>query len=46
MENIDEFLENLIVERNATDVNRIDVLYPPNTVNQFRILALLAQFRL
>lgn len=46
VENIDEFLENLIVERNATDVNRIDVLYPPNTVNQFRVLALLAQFRL
>jgi len=44
VENLDEFVENLVVERNATDVNRVDVLLPPDLINQFRILAGLLQF--
>lgn len=40
------FKQNLIVERNADDPNRLDVLYPPNLINQLRIFAVLAQFRL
>lgn len=39
IENLDDFITNIVVERNAADVNRIDVLLPPNLVNQFRILA-------
>jgi phage tail sheath gpL-like len=46
MENIDGFEANLIVERNATDPNRVDVLLPPDFVNQLRIFAALVQFRL
>ena len=46
VENVEAFKSHLIVERNATDPNRIDVVYPPDLVNQLRIFAVLAQFRL
>jgi len=46
VENTDLFAKNLIVERNETDVNRVDVLLPPDVVNQLRIFAVLNQFRL
>jgi phage tail sheath gpL-like len=44
IENLDDFIKNLIVERNSTDVNRVNVLLPPDLINQFRILAGLIQF--
>lgn len=44
IENLDQFIENLIVERNTTDVNRVDVLLPPDLINQFRVLAGVVQF--
>ena len=37
---------HLIVERDQDDANRVNVLFPPDLVNQLRVLALLAQFRL
>ena len=46
MENADLFKEYLIVERNASNPNRLDVLFPPDYVNQLRIFAVLNQFRL
>lgn len=46
VENYDTFAEYLVVERDATDVNRINVLFPPDYVNNLRVLALLNQFRL
>ena len=46
VENADIFAKLIIVERSLTDPNRVDVVYPPDLINQFRILALLAQFRL
>lgn len=46
VENTDLFAANLIVERSTTDVNRIDVLFPPDYVNQLRVFAVLNQFRL
>ncbi len=46
VENMAAFKANLVVERNATDPNRVDVLYPPDLVNQLRVFAVLAQFRL
>lgn len=46
VENFDFFKQNLIVERNANDPNRLDVLFPPDLVNQLRVFAVLAQFRL
>jgi len=45
-ENAKAFRANLIVERNASDPNRLDVLLPPDLVNQLRVFAVLAQFRL
>lgn len=46
VENTDAFKANLIVERNADNPNRLDVLYPPDLVNQLDVFAVLAQFRL
>jgi len=44
IENLDEFITNLIIERDSGDKNRVNVLLPPDLVNQFRILAGLIQF--
>ncbi|QLI80791.1 phage tail sheath subtilisin-like domain-containing protein [Chitinibacter fontanus] len=46
VENSKLFAKNLIVERNATDPNRLDVLFPPDYINQLRVFAVLNQFRL
>jgi phage tail sheath gpL-like len=46
VENAVAFKQNLIVERAPDDPNRINVLYPPDLINQLRIFAVLAQFRL
>jgi phage tail sheath gpL-like len=40
------FAANLIVEKNATNPNRVDCLWPGTLISQLRIFALLAQFRL
>lgn len=44
IENLDDFIDNLIVERDATDRNRINTLLPPDLINQFRGLAGNIQF--
>jgi len=41
-----QFKANLIVERDSNNPNRVNVLYPPDVVNQLRIFAVLNQFRL
>ena len=46
VENLDAFKKALIVERSAKDPNRINVLLPPDLVNQLRVFATLVQFRL
>lgn len=46
VENGEAFRAALIVERNANNPNRLDVLLPPDYVNQLRIFAMLNQFRL
>jgi phage tail sheath gpL-like len=45
-ENMDLFKQFLIVERDQTDPNRVNVLLPPDLVNQLRIFAMLVEFRL
>jgi phage tail sheath gpL-like len=45
-ENIEQFKQDLLVERNASDPNRVDALIPPDVVNQFRVFAAAVQFRL
>jgi phage tail sheath gpL-like len=39
IENLEDFEANLVVERDTTDVNRVNVLLPPDLINQFRIVA-------
>jgi phage tail sheath gpL-like len=46
VENAREFKAHLIVERNVQDPNRLDVLFPPDIINQLRVFAVLGQFRL
>ncbi|QBH98412.1 phage tail protein [Limnobaculum zhutongyuii] len=46
VENFELFKQYLIVERNADNPNRLDVLFPPDYVNQLRVFALINQFRL
>lgn len=46
VENAELFAANLIVERPASDPNRLDVLFPPDYINQLRVFAVLNQFRL
>ena len=46
VENIAQFKADLVVERDATDPNRVNSLIPPNIVNQFRVFAASIQFRL
>ena len=46
VENIGAFQNNRLVERDPNDPNRLNVLYPPDLINQLRIFAVLAQFRL
>ena len=46
VENSAAFKANLLVERDPSNPNRMNVLYPPDLINQLRIFAVLAQFRL
>ena len=46
VENHEQFVRHLIVERDINDPNRVNVLYPPDLVNQLRVFAVVAQFRL
>ncbi|GGC90371.1 phage tail sheath C-terminal domain-containing protein [Chelatococcus reniformis] len=46
MESLAAFKAALIVERANDNPNRVNVLYPPDLINQLRHLAVLAQFRL
>ncbi|VWC26346.1 tail protein [Burkholderia pseudomultivorans] len=46
VENADLFARYLVVEINRSNPNRVDVLFPPDYINQLRIFALLNQFRL
>ena len=45
-ENTQQFKAHLIVERDQNNPNRCNVLYPPDLINQLRVFAVLAQFRL
>jgi phage tail sheath gpL-like len=46
VEDTRNFKRHLLVERDPNDPNRVNVLYPPDLINQLRIFAVLAQFRL
>jgi phage tail sheath gpL-like len=46
VENMEAFQAHLLVERDANDPNRVNVLLPPDLLNQLRILATKVEFRL
>ena len=46
VEGVEQFKNELIVERNSRDPCRLDMYLPPDLVNQFRILAAQIGFRL
>lgn len=45
VEDLATFKASLIVERNTTDANRVDILSAPNFINQFLVVAESIQFR-
>jgi phage tail sheath gpL-like len=45
-EDLDQFKRDLVMQRNASDPDRLDAVIPPNTVNQFRVFAGQIGFRL
>jgi phage tail sheath gpL-like len=46
VEDVSAFKEHLIVDRDPNNPNRLNVLWPPDLVNQLRVYAVLVQFRL
>jgi phage tail sheath gpL-like len=44
VENLDQYKAELTVERDAVDRNRVNILVPPDLVNQLRIFAAQVQF--
>jgi len=46
VEGFDQFKRDLVVERNATDTNRLDFLLPPDVMNQLVVTAAKFEFRL
>lgn len=46
VQNGDAFKNGIVVQQNAQNPNRVDVLWPATLINQLRIFAVLAQFRL
>jgi phage tail sheath gpL-like len=46
VENFDQFKSELLVQRNGGDPNRVDVLFPPDLINQLRVVAAQIQFLL
>ena len=44
IEGVEQYKTDLVVERNATDRNRADLMIPPDIVNQLRIFAAKLQF--
>ncbi|WP_407529434.1 phage tail sheath C-terminal domain-containing protein [Methylobacterium oryzisoli] len=46
VENVEGSKAILVVERSSTDANTVEVLFPPDLINQLRRVNVLAQFRL
>ncbi|HBA7856888.1 TPA: phage tail protein, partial [Escherichia coli] len=46
VQNADAFVEQLVVERDSDNPNRVNVVWPGRLMNQLRIFAVLNQFRL
>ena len=46
VEGFEQFKRELVVQRNASDPNRVDVLLSPDLINQFRVFAGQVQFLL
>jgi phage tail sheath gpL-like len=44
LEDLDQFIRDLIVVRSTSDVNRVNAILPPNVVNQFDVFAAAVQF--
>lgn len=46
VEGLEQFKEDLIVERNTGDLDRLDFLMPPNLINQLRVAGVALEFLL
>ena len=43
-QNLDTFAANVVCQRNVTDVNRLDVIFPADLIDQLNIVVILLQF--
>ena len=46
VESFDQFKQDLVVQRSASDKNRLEAIVPPDLINNLRVFAALIQFRL
>lgn len=46
VENLEQFIQDLIVQRDPNDPNRVNVLVPPDLINQLMVAAIKIEFRL
>lgn len=46
VENLDQFKQDLLIERSTSDPNRLDIILPPDLVNQLRVTAAKVDFLL
>lgn len=44
LEDLDQFIKDLIVVRSESDVNRVNAILPPNVINQFDVFAASVQY--
>lgn len=44
VENVDQFIADLVIERDLTDRNRVNAIIPPDLINQFNVFAAQIQF--
>jgi phage tail sheath gpL-like len=44
IENLNDFIDNLVIERSLVDRTRVDCILPADLINQFRVLATSLQF--
>lgn len=44
LEDLDQFIKDLIVVRSSADANRVNAILPPNVVNQFDVFAASVQY--
>jgi phage tail sheath gpL-like len=46
LQNVDAFKDQVLVQINSNNPDRVDILFPPSLIGQLRIFAVLSQFHI